>query len=175
MARITLRDLSPACRQRIADEFGVSLRSRSARFRASADSQSPYADRLWCALQERFSGRVVREYRPLEERRFRLDFAFPDDLLAIEFDGYRHHGFSREGFAKGLARQNLLVIHGWRFLRYTLRDVRDDLDGVLVQVEMALSARSQNGANFFAIEQDCGESDNMPKNQWETTLGGVLR
>ena len=67
-----------------------------------------------------------------------MDFAFPDEKLAIEFDGYRHHGFSKTGFHNGLARQNFLVTHQWRFLRYTLTDVRDRLDLVLKQIDSAL-------------------------------------
>jgi len=103
-------------------------------------SLSPYADRLLAALQERFPERVQAEYRPMAERRFRIDMAFPAERVGIEFDGYRHHGFSRSGFRLGLERQNLLVRHGWRILRYTLTDVRDRLDRVMAEIEETLEA-----------------------------------
>ena len=103
-------------------------------------SLSPYADRLLAALQERFPDRVRAEYRPLAQRRFRIDMAFPEERVGIEFDGYRYHGFSRSGFRLGLERQNLLVRHGWRILRYTLTDVRDRLDTVISEIEETLEA-----------------------------------
>ncbi|QQD71906.1 DUF559 domain-containing protein [Acidithiobacillus ferrivorans] len=60
------------------------------------------------------------------------------EKVAIEFDGYRYHGFSKKGFKQGLERQNILVAHGWRVLRYTLTDVRDRLEVVIKEIESAL-------------------------------------
>ena len=105
-------------------------------------SASPYEDTLGRALEERFPGRAQPQYRPLACRKFRIDFAFPDEKLAIECDGYRSHGFSRSGFRSGLVRQNLIVSDGWRFLRYTLKDVRDRLECVLDQIQCALDANT---------------------------------
>ncbi len=136
MGRITLQHLSADLRARVCKEHGIRRENRS----RTGFSLSPYADCLGSALEKRFPGRVHREYRPLEHRRYRIDFAFPEEKLAIEFDGYRHHGFSREGFRKGLERQNLLVMDGWRMLRYSLTDVRDRMDAILEEVERSLNA-----------------------------------
>lgn len=81
---------------------------------------------------------MLREYRPILGRRFRIDFAFPVQTVAIEFDGYRHHGFSKKAFRKGLERQNTLVSHGWPVLRYALTDVRDRLDALIKEIRAAL-------------------------------------
>ncbi|WP_248885838.1 endonuclease domain-containing protein [Acidithiobacillus acidisediminis] len=134
MGRITLQHLPPALRAQVRAEHGL-VRERKT---AGEKSVSPFAERLGRALEDRFPGLVQREYRPLEDRRYRIDFAFPQSMLAIEFDGYRHHGFSREGFRQGLARQNALVLAGWRVLRYTLTDVRDRMDGILADIEKVL-------------------------------------
>lgn len=162
VARIKLKDLSPAIRGRVMAQYSdlcaqenVSLTlfvpspASSSHDPRRADSKmvaggkndqiiSPYANRLGEALDVRFVGRMKREYLPVQGRRFRIDFAFPVEKVAIEFDGYRYHGFSRKGFKQGLIRQNILVAHGWRVLRYTLTDVRDRLDGILLEIEAAL-------------------------------------
>lgn len=53
----------------------------------------------------------------------RVDLAYPDQLLAIEADGYRYHS-GRLSWQKDLARRNLLTNHGWIVLHYTWDDVR---------------------------------------------------
>ena len=86
-----------------------------------------------------FPGKVHREYHPLAGRRYCIDFAFPGERVAIEFDGYRYHGFSLDGFRRGLARQNALVMSGWRVLRHSLTDVRDRLDEILEEIARSLN------------------------------------
>jgi very-short-patch-repair endonuclease len=130
MSRIRLQDLAPAVQTRLGAQYGIRASRRAA--------GSPFADRLGAALDARFPGRVRREYRPLADRRYRVDFAFPEERVAIEFDGYRHHGFSREGFRRGLVRQNALKMDGWSVLRYSLTDVRDRLDDILEEIARSL-------------------------------------
>lgn len=52
----------------------------------------------------------------------RIDFAYPDLLLAIEVDGYENHS-TRRKLQSDLDRQNALVALGWKPLRFTWRDV----------------------------------------------------
>lgn len=54
--------------------------------------------------------------------RFRIDFAYPELMLAIEVDGYRAHATAR-AFQSDLERQNALVAMGWTVLRFTWHDV----------------------------------------------------
>lgn len=149
MAKLSLSDLPSAIREQVIARHGLEATTRG-HIKAKADGGplSPYADKLGGALDLRFPGRMQREYRPLETRRFRIDFAFPAEKVAIEFDGYRYHGFSKNGFKQGLERQNILVCHGWRVLRYTLKDVRDQMDRVMSEIGHALQsdANISNGA-----------------------------
>jgi very-short-patch-repair endonuclease len=63
-------------------------------------------------------------------RRYRLDLAFPDARLGIEYDGVDVH--SRvDRFVEDRRRQNDLVEAGWTILRYTHADLRDR-PGVIV-------------------------------------------
>ena len=142
MARLTLADLSPVIREQVMAQYGLhqyGIPSKKAKAKKQARATlSPYADMLGNALDARFPGRMLREYQPVKDRKFRIDFAFPMEKVAIEFDGYRYHGFSKKGFKQGLERQNILVAHGWRVLRYTLTDVRDRLDAVMAEIGQAL-------------------------------------
>lgn len=137
MARLTLADLSPAMREQVMAQYAIAPKKAKAKKQAS-NSISPYADLLGDKLDTGFPGRMLREYQPVQGRKFRIDFAFPMEKVAIEFDGYRYHGFSKKGFKQGLERQNILVAHGWRVLRYTLTDVRDRLEMVIKEIESTL-------------------------------------
>jgi len=54
--------------------------------------------------------------------RHRVDFAYPDLMIAIEVDGYWAHG-SLEAFQRDRERQNELVLAGWTVLRFTWTDL----------------------------------------------------
>jgi hypothetical protein len=71
-------------------------------------------------------------------RRFRLDLASPDLRLAIECDGFAHHG-GRSAFEDDRERQNLLTLAGWTILRFTWRQVIRRPDWVAAQVRAALA------------------------------------
>jgi len=66
--------------------------------------------------------RPEREYRFHPQRRWRFDFAFPDQMLGVEVEGGhwvngRHTRGS--GFAKDVEKYNHAVLGGWRVLRFT--------------------------------------------------------
>ena len=63
-----------------------------------------------------------REYRPLPQRRWRFDFAWPDKLLAIEVEGGVWAGGRHTrgaGFITDCEKYNTLTLSGWRVLRIT--------------------------------------------------------
>jgi very-short-patch-repair endonuclease len=53
-----------------------------------------------------------------------IDFAYPEQRLALEGDGYSTHGGYR-AFEEDRARASALAAAGWRLLRFTWGDVRD--------------------------------------------------
>lgn len=67
----------------------------------------------------------VRQYEVREGRRLiaRLDFAYPDLLLAIECDGYRYHSGKRE-WERDRSRLNALTTLGWRIFHFTWKDLQ---------------------------------------------------
>jgi very-short-patch-repair endonuclease len=50
--------------------------------------------------------------------RFRLDFAYPEAMVAIEYDGWDAHS-SRAAFDRDRRRDRILQLAGWRVLRFT--------------------------------------------------------
>ncbi|MBN6739037.1 hypothetical protein JKG47_00470 [Acidithiobacillus sp. MC6.1] len=121
--RLRLKDFPENIRRQVREQTGP-----------VTSAESPYAERLGRLLEQAFPGMVEREVRTIPGRDFHVDFALPADGIAIEFDGYRSHGLSKKGFVEGLHRQNLLVLHGWRVLRYSLTDVRDHSAVIVEQV-----------------------------------------
>jgi len=56
--------------------------------------------------------------------RFLVDIAFVDEQIAVEIDGWAwHHTPAR--FQADRARQNLLILAGWRVLRFTWADLEE--------------------------------------------------
>lgn len=71
----------------------------------------------------------------------RLDFAYPDRMVAIEADGYRWHG-DAASWRSDLARRNQLTQLGWRTLHFTWHDVTSRPDHVVETVRSALHLRA---------------------------------
>jgi hypothetical protein len=84
---------------------------------------------------------LVRDGRIVAE----LDWAYPEALVALEFDGYGVHLRSLEAFEHDRERQNELEILGWHVLRFTLRQVRDRPRHVAGQVRRMLASRIRVG------------------------------
>ena len=85
--------------------------------------------------------RPVQQHRVRVGRRtYRLDLAFPDLLIGIEYDGWDPHRL-RGAFDHDRARQNPLEILGWLILRYTSASTREV---VVREVTDAITARSMS-------------------------------
>jgi len=68
----------------------------------------------------------------------RVDFAYPEAKLAIEVDGFRHHG-DREAFERDRRRDARLAALGWTVIRVTDRQVQERR-GFLTAVRSLLGA-----------------------------------
>jgi very-short-patch-repair endonuclease len=71
-------------------------------------------------------------------KRYRIDFAYPDQMIAIEVDGEEGHVSKRER-QRQVTRQNDLVGAGWTVLRFTWDDVVLRPDVVARRIRQALT------------------------------------
>ncbi|TAL20866.1 MAG: DUF559 domain-containing protein, partial [Frankiales bacterium] len=67
----------------------------------------------------------------------RVDFAWPDERLVVEVDGFAFHA-DRASYRNDRRRTNELVLAGWRVLRFSWEDVVGSPDVVVDQVRRAL-------------------------------------
>jgi len=74
----------------------------------------------------------------LGRRRIRVDFAYPELKIAIEYDGWQPHR-TRFAFDTDRARDNELEIKGWIVLRFTSRWTRGE---ILATVRAAIASRT---------------------------------
>lgn len=73
----------------------------------------------------------------------RLDAAYPDVRLAIEWDSKRWH-LQLDAFNRDRERDRLAVLHGWRVLRFTWDDVMGRPDVVVRTVRQAITQTASN-------------------------------
>jgi very-short-patch-repair endonuclease len=93
-------------------------------------------------LKQRNLPEPVREYRPIPGRRFRIDFSYPDQKLAIELEGGTWSGGRHTrgaGFRNDCLKYALLTLAGWKVLRFTTDMVSDDT--ALDMVESIINGR----------------------------------
>lgn len=69
----------------------------------------------------------------------RVDFAWPEQQLVVETDGFAFHA-DRDSYRGDRRRTNALVVAGWRVLRFSWEDVLHDPDHVVQLVRTALAA-----------------------------------
>jgi hypothetical protein len=67
----------------------------------------------------------------------RVDFAWPDAMVAVEADGYRFHG-GRPAWQRDLARRNRITVRGWRMIHVTWDDVTRRPETVTAALRAAL-------------------------------------
>ena len=71
--------------------------------------------------------------------RYRADFLWPDHKLVVEVDGYQFHGH-RQAFERDRRKDQALLAAGYRVLRVTWRQLRDEPLAVAAAIAGALTA-----------------------------------
>lgn len=85
---------------------------------------------LFLALLDSFGvKKPVREYRFHETRKFRFDFAWIEEKLAVEIEGgiWINGGHNRGvGYSKDMEKYNLATLRGWKVLRFAPKDIKNE-------------------------------------------------
>lgn len=83
-----------------------------------------------------------REYRFCLERKFRFDFAWIGQKVAVEIEGGTHRNGRHNraaGYEADCIKYNLATALGWRVLRYTGNMLTSDPEQVIKQIRHVLS------------------------------------
>lgn len=98
-------------------------------------------DILWDAVRTRYASARREHPAGVPGRRFQLDIAIVARRIAVEVDGWAWHGMHKGDFTRDRERQNLLTLHGWRVLRFTAGQIRQDLGAVMTTIGQACAAK----------------------------------
>lgn len=93
-------------------------------------SDSPIEDKLWEAMIMAQKSRPIPQY---QLNGYRLDFAWPDQKVAVEVDGHDYHK-TKEQRSCDAKRDRELAKLGWTTLRFTGSDVYRDADAVAQEI-----------------------------------------
>lgn len=116
-------------------DIGSQGRGRTARLRELLDLHGEGIEEIDSALHRKVVAWLnnagitgfVNEYElVVGSRRRRIDIAWPDELIAIEVDGYAFHR-RRDTFDDDRSRNNWLLVNGWRVLHVTSKTSRSEL------------------------------------------------
>ena len=92
-------------------------------------SRSKGEEMFLAQLQERGFPDPEEEYRFLDGRRFRFDFAWPTANVAVEIEGgtfVQGRHVTGAGFSKDCEKYNLATRDGWRVYRFTTAMVKSE-------------------------------------------------
>lgn len=101
-------------------------------------AESPMESRARVALVLAGMPPEVQYPVELRGRRYRLDLAFPEQRIAVEYDGADHRTQRRARL--DLAREAALTAAGWRILRFDAYEVLFRPDRIVAAVRAALAA-----------------------------------
>ncbi|MFR9779002.1 endonuclease domain-containing protein [Micromonospora sp. MS34] len=106
-------------------------------------AESPPESRLRVRLIRAGLPRPVTQHVIERHGRFvaRVDLAWPDLKVAVEYDGLWHH--DPDQFHRDRQRLNQILGDDWIVLHVTSRRMAEDFEGILAEIRTALSARSQ--------------------------------
>ena len=126
------------CRRR---ERGWRRFARAVRL-ADARAGSPQESRLRVRLAMRGLAAPEVQYSVYGQWGFvaRVDLAWPDLKIAVEYDGVWHAG-SQQQIHHDRKRLNRLLASGWIVIHVTAARLRDDLDGIVAEIQVAMRAR----------------------------------
>lgn len=106
-------------------------------FLQSADEGSrSKAERLFIRLLKQHAIRGWKANYPVGG--YVVDVAFPGLKIAVEIDGWAFHS-DPDVFERDRKRQNALILMGWQVLRFTWRDLVEQPDRVIFELNRAIS------------------------------------
>jgi very-short-patch-repair endonuclease len=73
-----------------------------------------------------------------------VDFAYLEDKVILECDGWANHGLDRQQFERDRERDQILIAAGWTILRFTWAQITRRPTSVAQSIRRVLEDRSTN-------------------------------
>ena len=99
--------------------------------------------RLWKAMYKNLP-EPIRDYRFHSTRRWQLDFAWPDAMLAVEIEGLTRQGGRHQrlgGYKNDVQKYREAESLGWRVMRFAGEEIRTEPVQVIESVVKVLVKR----------------------------------
>lgn len=137
------------------------------------EGQTPQ-QKLWRALVARYPDLVKPGILKWEAggvvpgRRYSLDAAFYDLKLGCEVDGWEFHGKNIQNFKRDRQKDRLLLLAGWRVMRFFASEINEDVEGVVDFIEEARAVIAAEKQSHDSADPSCTcecagiMSDNRP-------------
>ena len=90
---------------------------------------------LWSKLKGKQTGCKFR--RQYSVGGFAIDFVCPEIKLAIEVDGDSH--YTEGAKYRDMERQKIIEHYGFIFLRFTNKEIKENLNGVLIKIQQCIN------------------------------------
>jgi very-short-patch-repair endonuclease len=128
-------------------------RAGSARYRAALADRDPAATLPESAPERILAEALVRHGLPRPVHQFvvtnplgafvaRVDLAYPDDRILIEYESYAHHT-GKVALARDSARRNAIIGSGFTVLTATAEDLRDEGTRLAIAIRRARNATNR--------------------------------
>lgn len=101
--------------------------------------ESVLETRLWRPLTKLGVPPPIRQH-PIDGGRYRIDFAFPHAMVAVEAQSFTWHS-SRTSWERDIHKSNALTTLGWTVIYVTWSDLRDNLDDTVARLRDLLLPR----------------------------------
>lgn len=109
--------------------------------------ESPAEIVFLTAAYERIEGLIPQYVVP----RYRLDFAVPDKLIAIEIDGHDYHKTKNQR-TYDAKRDRELSIGGWKVVRFTASEIFQNAPGCVDDILRLIAEIDPKGASYWFNE-----------------------
>jgi DNA mismatch endonuclease (patch repair protein) len=94
-------------------------------------------------IEKYMANAILTTNLPIAEEQYKIgiktvDFAYLEQKLAVECDGYKWHKQDKEQIEKDIERDKYLAKKGWRVLHFSGVQIRRDIEGCINEIKKAL-------------------------------------
>lgn len=124
------------------------------------DGDSPQ-EKLWRALVKKYpdlvkSNTLCWEIKHIVPgRKYSVDMGFKDLCLGLELDGWEFHGKNIKNFKRDRQKDRLMLLSGWRVMRFYASEINNEIDQVIDIIEQARAVVAQEKALAAEGAQCC--------------------